>query len=58
MSSPAAEVCGTPAAIDRFERLETRLGGGVENSLNCLGASAPGWFMKSEYRDALLRARG
>lgn len=27
-------------------------GGGVENSLNIFGVSAPGWFMKTEYRSA------
>jgi len=26
------------------------LGGGVENSLNIFGVTAPGWFMKTEYR--------
>jgi outer membrane immunogenic protein len=28
------------------------IGGGVENSLNFFGVSAPGWFMKTEYRAA------
>jgi len=28
------------------------LGGGVENSLDMFGLSAPGWFMKTEYRVA------
>jgi len=28
------------------------VGGGVENDLNLLGISAPGWFMKTEYRVA------
>jgi outer membrane immunogenic protein len=28
------------------------LGGGVENNLNIFGISAPGWFMKTEYRAA------
>lgn len=28
------------------------IGGGVENDLNLLGISAPGWFMKTEYRVA------
>jgi outer membrane immunogenic protein len=27
-------------------------GGGVENNLNIFGISAPGWFMKTEYRGA------
>ena len=28
------------------------VGGGVENNLNIFGISAPGWFMKTEYRTA------
>ena len=28
------------------------IGGGVENNLNIFGISAPGWFMKTEYRSA------
>jgi outer membrane immunogenic protein len=28
------------------------LGGGVENNLNIFGITAPGWFMKTEYRAA------
>jgi outer membrane immunogenic protein len=28
------------------------IGGGVENNLNIFGISAPGWFMKTEYRGA------
>jgi outer membrane immunogenic protein len=28
------------------------VGGGVENNLNIFGVSAPGWFMKTEYRSA------
>ena len=28
------------------------VGGGVENNLNIFGISAPGWFMKTEYRAA------
>jgi outer membrane immunogenic protein len=28
------------------------IGGGVENNLNIFGISAPGWFMKTEYRVA------
>jgi hypothetical protein len=28
------------------------VGGGVENNLNIFGISAPGWFMKTEYRSA------
>ncbi len=37
---------GTPS----FNRNGWFLGGGVENSLNFFGWSAPGWFMKTEYR--------
>jgi outer membrane immunogenic protein len=35
-----------------FNRDGWFLGGGVENSLNIFGISAPGWFMKTEYRAA------
>src|SRR5690348_1382397 len=28
------------------------IGGGVENNLNIFGISAPGWFMKTEYRSS------
>lgn len=35
-----------------FRRDGLFVGGGVENSLNILGISAPGWFMKTEYRSA------
>ena len=28
------------------------VGGGVENNLNIFGVTAPGWFMKTEYRAA------
>src|SRR5581483_6204288 len=28
------------------------IGGGVENNLNIFGITAPGWFMKTEYRSA------
>jgi len=33
------------------------IGGGVENSLNIFGFSAPGWFMKTEYRAAFYNAK-
>ena len=33
-----------------FDRNGWFVGGGVENSLNIFGVSAPGWFMKTEYR--------
>ncbi len=35
-----------------FHRNGWFIGGGVENSLNFFGISAPGWFMKTEYRVA------
>jgi outer membrane immunogenic protein len=35
-----------------FHRDGFFIGGGVENNLNIFGISAPGWFMKTEYRSA------
>jgi outer membrane immunogenic protein len=35
-----------------FHRDGFFIGGGVENNLNIFGISAPGWFMKTEYRAA------
>jgi outer membrane immunogenic protein len=35
-----------------FHRNGWFIGGGVENNLNIFGISAPGWFMKTEYRAA------
>jgi outer membrane immunogenic protein len=35
-----------------FNRNGWFVSGGVENSLNVFGISAPGWFMKTEYRAA------
>jgi len=37
---------------DSFNRNGWFVGGGVENNLNIFGISAPGWFMKTEYRSA------
>jgi len=37
---------------DGFDRSGWFIGGGVENNLNIFGISAPGWFMKTEYRSA------
>jgi outer membrane immunogenic protein len=42
-------VTSTPS----FNRNGWFVGGGVENSLNIFGISAPGWFMKTEYRASL-----
>ena len=36
-----------------FNRGGWFVGGGVENNLNIFGISAPGWFMKTEYRAGL-----
>ena len=51
-----AEFNGLPAGIhtDSFNRGGGFVGGGVENNLNIFGLSAPGWFMKTEYRLAYL----
>jgi len=43
-----AAVATTPS----FSRNGFFFGGGVENNLNIFGISAPGWFMKTEYRGA------
>jgi outer membrane immunogenic protein len=40
------------AHTDSFNLNGWFIGGGVENSLNIFGFSAPGWFMKTEYRAA------
>ncbi len=40
------------ATTASFHRDGWFVGGGVENSLNFFGISAPGWFMKTEYRSA------
>jgi outer membrane immunogenic protein len=44
----AAPVATTPS----YSRNGWFLGGGVENNLDIFGISAPGWFMKTEYRVA------
>jgi len=44
---------GVPAAsLPSFNRNGWFAGGGVENNLDIFGISAPGWFMKTEYRVA------
>ena len=48
---------GAGAALPSFTTPSFRrdgwfVGGGVENDLNIFGISAPGWFMKTEYRAA------
>ncbi len=45
---------GAPSGLhtNSFNRNGWFVGGGVENNLNIFGISAPGWFMKTEYRAA------
>jgi len=45
---------GLPAGAhtNSFNRNGWFIGGGVENNLNIFGITAPGWFMKTEYRSA------
>jgi outer membrane immunogenic protein len=40
------------AHTNNFDRQGFFIGGGVENNLNIFGITAPGWFMKTEYRSA------
>jgi outer membrane immunogenic protein len=49
-----SSVSGLPSGFhtNSFTRNGWFVGGGVENSLNIFGISAPGWFMKTEYRAA------
>jgi outer membrane immunogenic protein len=52
-SSTLLTPAGVPAAnLPSFNRNGWFVGGGVENSLDFFGISAPGWFMKTEYRVA------
>jgi outer membrane immunogenic protein len=47
---------GIPTAVQAttssFHRNGFFVGGGVENNLDIFGITAPGWFMKTEYRSA------
>ena len=45
---------GAPATVSTgsFNRSGWFVGGGVENNLSLFGVTAPGWFMKTEYRTA------
>jgi outer membrane immunogenic protein len=47
---------GLPSGLhtDKFNTGGAFVGGGVENNLNIFGITAPGWFMKTEYRLAYL----
>jgi outer membrane immunogenic protein len=40
------------AHTNSFNRNGWFVGGGVENNLNIFGITAPGWFMKTEYRSS------
>lgn len=50
---------GVPSGLhtNKFNTGGGFVGGGVENNLNIFGISAPGWFMKTEYRAAYLSAK-
>ena len=54
-----SSVSGLPvgAHTNSFNRNGWFIGGGVENNLNIFGITAPGWFMKTEYRSAFYNAR-
>ncbi|UWU89162.1 outer membrane protein [Bradyrhizobium sp. CB1015] len=43
---------GAQTTTSSFRRDGWFIGGGVENNLDLFGISAPGWFMKTEYRSA------
>lgn len=46
----AAPPPGAQTTTASFRRDGWFIGGGVENNLSIFGISAPGWFMKTEYR--------
>jgi outer membrane immunogenic protein len=50
---------GTPSGLhtNKFNTGGAFVGGGVENNLNIFGITAPGWFMKTEYRAAYLDSK-
>jgi outer membrane immunogenic protein len=52
LSTLAAVGGPTLVTTPSFNRDGWFIGGGVENNLNFFGISAPGWFMKTEYRSA------
>jgi outer membrane immunogenic protein len=52
----AQTVVATPFVTPSFSRNGWFIGGGVENNLDIFGISAPGWFMKTEYRAAYFDA--
>jgi outer membrane immunogenic protein len=52
LSTLAAAGGPTLTTTNSFRRDGWFVGGGVENNLDIFGISAPGWFMKTEYRSA------
>jgi outer membrane immunogenic protein len=52
----AQSVNTTPFVTPSFSSNGWFIGGGVENNLDIFGISAPGWFMKTEYRMAYFGA--
>jgi len=50
---------GAPSIVhtNSYNRNGWFVGGGVENNLNIFGISAPGWFMKTEYRSSFYNAK-
>jgi outer membrane immunogenic protein len=52
MSTLFAGGSPTLATTGSFQRNGWFIGGGVENNLDIFGITAPGWFMKTEYRSA------
>jgi outer membrane immunogenic protein len=52
-------VSGLPAGAhtNSFDRNGWFIGGGVENNLDIFGITAPGWFMKTEYRSSFYNAK-
>jgi len=52
-------VTGLPVGghTDSFNRNGWFVGGGVENNLDIFGITAPGWFMKTEYRSSFYNAK-
>ena len=51
LSAPSP-ACPSGDHTNSFNRNGWFIGGGVENNLNIFGITAPGWFMKTEYRGA------
>jgi outer membrane immunogenic protein len=47
----------TGVQLNGYNRNGWFVGGGVENNLNIFGITAPGWFMKTEYRSAFYNTK-